>query len=54
MSGGGYAYLKIAEGCDKCCTYCIIPKVRGKYRSVPLDNLVAQAESLAEKGGHDA
>ena len=50
MSGGGYAYLKIAEGCDKCCTYCIIPKVRGKYRSVPLDNLVAQAESLAEKG----
>ena len=50
MSGGGYAYLKIAEGCDKCCTYCIIPKVRGKYRSVPLDNLVAQAENLAEKG----
>lgn len=50
MSGGGYAYLKIAEGCDKCCTYCIIPKVRGKYRSVPMENLVAQAESLAEKG----
>lgn len=50
MSGGGYAYLKIAEGCDKCCTYCIIPKVRGNYRSIPLENLVAQAESLAEKG----
>lgn len=50
MSGGGYAYLKIAEGCDKCCTYCIIPKVRGKYRSIPLDNLVAQAENLTEKG----
>ncbi len=49
-TGGHYAYLKIAEGCDKCCTYCIIPKVRGKYRSVPLDNLVAQAENLAEKG----
>lgn len=50
MSGGGYAYLKIAEGCDKCCTYCIIPKVRGNYRSIPLENLLAQAESLAEKG----
>lgn len=50
MSGGGYAYLKIAEGCDKCCTYCIIPKVRGKYRSVPMKNLVAQAEHLAFNG----
>lgn len=49
-SGGSYAYLKIAEGCDKCCTYCIIPKVRGHYRSVPMDNLVQQARHLAENG----
>ena len=49
-SGGSYAYLKIAEGCDKCCTYCIIPKVRGHYRSVPIENLVKQAEHLAENG----
>lgn len=46
MSGGYYAYLKIAEGCDKCCTYCVIPKVRGHYRSVPMDNLIAQAKHL--------
>ncbi len=50
LSGGGYAYLKIAEGCDKCCTYCIIPKVRGKYRSVPMENLIAQAKHLAANG----
>lgn len=50
MSGSGYAYLKIAEGCDKCCTYCIIPKVRGRYRSVPMENLVAQAQHLAAGG----
>lgn len=50
LSGGGYAYLKIAEGCDKCCTYCIIPKVRGRYRSVPMENLVAQAETLVSDG----
>ena len=50
LTGGCYAYLKIAEGCDKCCTYCIIPKVRGKYRSVPMENLVAQAEHLVENG----
>lgn len=49
-SGGSYAYLKIAEGCDKCCTYCIIPKVRGHYRSVTIENLVKQAEHLAENG----
>ena len=49
-SGGSYAYLKIAEGCDKCCTYCIIPKVRGHYRSVPMENLVQQARHLAENG----
>jgi ribosomal protein S12 methylthiotransferase len=49
-TGGHFAYLKIAEGCDKHCTYCIIPKVRGKFRSVPLENLVAEARTLAESG----
>ena len=49
-TGGHYAYLKIAEGCDKHCTYCIIPKVRGNYRSVPMENLIRQAKELAEKG----
>ena len=49
-TGGHYAYLKIAEGCDKRCTYCIIPKVRGNYRSVPMEALIAQAEKLAEDG----
>lgn len=53
MSGGYYAYLKIAEGCDKCCTYCVIPKVRGHYRSVPMDNLIAQAEHLVENGAKE-
>jgi ribosomal protein S12 methylthiotransferase len=52
-SGGYFAYLKIAEGCDKCCTYCIIPKVRGKYRSVPMENLVAQANHLAQGGARE-
>lgn len=49
-TGGHYAYLKIAEGCDKHCTYCIIPKVRGSYRSVPMEVLVKEAEELSEKG----
>ncbi|MBR4731953.1 MAG: 30S ribosomal protein S12 methylthiotransferase RimO, partial [Lachnospiraceae bacterium] len=49
-TGGHYAYLKIAEGCDKHCTYCIIPKVRGGYRSIPMETLVKQAEDLAGKG----
>ena len=49
-TGGHYAYLKIAEGCDKRCTYCIIPKVRGGYRSVPMEALVKEAEELAEGG----
>lgn len=47
---GHYEYLKIAEGCDKCCTYCIIPKIRGPFRSVPMDNLIMQARKLADKG----
>lgn len=49
-TGGHYAYLKIAEGCDKHCTYCIIPKVRGRFRSVPMENLLTEAKALAEKG----
>lgn len=49
-TGGHYAYLKIAEGCDKHCTYCIIPKVRGNYRSVPMENLIEEAEELAQAG----
>ena len=49
-TGGHYAFLKIAEGCDKRCTYCIIPYLRGKYRSVPMEQLVKEAEELAEKG----
>ena len=53
MSGGYYAYLKIAEGCDKCCTYCVIPKVRGHYRSVPMDNLIAQAKHLVANGAKE-
>lgn len=47
---GHYEYLKIAEGCDKCCTYCIIPKIRGPYRSVPMENLLDQAQKLACQG----
>ena len=49
-TGGHYEYLKIAEGCDKHCTYCIIPKLRGKFRSVPMERLIAQAEDMAEQG----
>ena len=49
-TGGYYDYLKIAEGCDKCCTYCIIPKLRGKYRSIPMETLVSKAEYLASQG----
>lgn len=49
-TGGHYGYLKIAEGCDKHCTYCIIPKIRGNYRSVPMEKLIAQAEYLAQCG----
>ncbi len=49
-TGGHYAYLKIAEGCDKCCTYCIIPKIRGHYRSVPMETLVKEAETLVSQG----
>ncbi|MBR6704049.1 MAG: 30S ribosomal protein S12 methylthiotransferase RimO [Lachnospiraceae bacterium] len=51
LTGGGYtAYLKIAEGCDKYCTYCAIPFARGRYRSYPMEFLLEQARDLAEKG----
>ena len=49
-TGGYYSYLKIAEGCDKCCTYCVIPSIRGHYRSVPMEQLLEQARLLASKG----
>ena len=49
-TGGHFGYLKIAEGCDKHCTYCIIPKLRGKFRSVPMERLITQAEDMAEQG----
>ena len=49
-TGGHFAYLKIAEGCDKHCTYGIIPKIRGNFRSVPMERLVKEAEELAEQG----
>lgn len=49
-TGGHYAYLKIAEGCDKNCSYCIIPKLRGHYRSFPMEKLIAEATSLVAQG----
>ena len=52
-TGGHYAYLKIAEGCDKRCSYCIIPKVRGNYRSFPMESLLAEARKLVEFGAKE-
>lgn len=49
-TGGHFAYLKIAEGCDKHCTYCIIPKIRGNFRSVPMEKLIKEATELADQG----
>ncbi len=49
-TGGHYAHLKIAEGCDKHCSYCIIPHIRGHYRSVPMEDLLDQAKELAAQG----
>ena len=49
-TGGHFAYLKIAEGCDKHCTYCIIPKIRGNFRSVPMERLIQEAKELVEQG----
>lgn len=45
-----FTYLKIAEGCSNCCTYCAIPMIRGKYRSVPMEDVIAEAKKLAENG----
>ncbi len=52
-TGGHFAYLKIAEGCNKHCTYCIIPKVRGNYRSVPMESLLKEAADLVEGGAKE-
>lgn len=49
-TGGHYAFLKIAEGCEKHCTYCAIPQIRGKYQSAPLEKLVCEAKELAAGG----
>ncbi len=49
-SGGHYAYLKIAEGCSRRCAYCVIPKVRGPYRSVPMEDLLLETSKLAAQG----
>ncbi|MGB8455386.1 MAG: 30S ribosomal protein S12 methylthiotransferase RimO [Anaerocolumna sp.] len=49
-TGGYFSYLKIAEGCDKHCTYCIIPKIRGNYRSIPMERLLEEAEGLVQSG----
>ncbi|NJD02729.1 MAG: 30S ribosomal protein S12 methylthiotransferase RimO [Ruminiclostridium sp.] len=49
-TGSGYAYLKIAEGCDNCCTYCVIPSLRGPFRSRKLEDIVKEASKLAQKG----
>ncbi|MBD5451579.1 MAG: 30S ribosomal protein S12 methylthiotransferase RimO [Lachnospiraceae bacterium] len=52
-TGGHFAYLKIAEGCDKHCSYCIIPKVRGNYRSIPMESLIAEARELVAFGAKE-
>lgn len=49
-TGGHFAYLKIAEGCNKNCTYCAIPRIRGPYRSVPMEELLEEARALSENG----
>jgi ribosomal protein S12 methylthiotransferase len=45
-----YAYLKIAEGCDKKCSYCVIPQIRGRFRSIPPDQILEEAEALIQSG----
>ena len=52
-TGGHFAYLKIAEGCNKRCTYCIIPYIRGNYRSVPMEELIQQARELVDGGAKE-
>ena len=48
LTTGGYAYLKIADGCSNHCTYCLIPSIRGKYRSVPIEDLIEESKDLGE------
>ncbi len=50
FEGGSYAYIKISEGCDRRCSYCAIPYIRGAHRSVPIEDVVAEARELASKG----
>lgn len=52
-TGGYYSYLKIAEGCNKNCSYCIIPQVRGHYRSVPMEQILKTAQELTQKGASE-
>ena len=49
-TANGYAYLRIAEGCSKCCTYCVIPSIRGGYRSLPMESVIRTAGELAAQG----
>ena len=49
-TGPGWAYIKIAEGCSNRCAYCVIPSIRGKYRSRPMEDIISEAQSLAESG----
>ncbi|MBQ7144132.1 MAG: 30S ribosomal protein S12 methylthiotransferase RimO [Oscillospiraceae bacterium] len=49
-TGPGWAYLKIAEGCSNCCSFCAIPSIRGRYRSRPMENVLAEARDLAAAG----
>lgn len=50
---GHYAYLRVSDGCDNHCTYCLIPSIRGKYRSRAMENIVAEAEELAQNGAKE-
>lgn len=50
FTGTAYAYLKIAEGCDKHCTYCVIPSIRGPFRSIPMERILEEAKELAANG----
>ncbi len=49
-TGGQFNYIKIAEGCNKNCTYCVIPSVRGRYRSVPMEDIIEEAKALTLQG----
>ena len=49
-TGDAYAYLKISEGCDNCCTYCAIPKLRGRFRSRPMEDIIKEADELVSLG----